>query len=466
MVNYQLKSKVTGKQSLVFAYITGVFSTPQERLKISTGKSICPEDFGNLEDNYRFNRDKINRSKKPACLIFKSHLEEFENALNQTVMYFNLTKTKPNKDEFRTKLLVNLGKEVEENEINNIKITDFIKEYVDECKDLRTKNKKKISDGTLLNYLSVIHHLNNYQHYKGLEFNINDFSFDIYNEFVEITNQLAIDKVKGKNTEIDCKVHHKIGKSVNTISVVTTRLRFLLGRAQQRGYKLHESLNLNDDRLIINMEPSSKDYYLSEELLFKIYLYQPKSKSAHKGKNYIMLASSTGMRFESIKELFNQKPQRITTPIGETFFGIQNKASKTGIELISPLFLPALEVYERLGKFPKLATAPTVNYQIRALLAEMNIKEKVTIKHNVYGKGQVKEVKLLSDVASSHVCRASFITNLLNLRVDRYKVQAMTHKAMNDGTAFSIYDRRSEIDRAIEFFDVTKSLDSEFFRYK
>ena len=42
----------------------------------------------------------------------------------------------------------------------------------------------------------------------------------------------------------------------------------------------------------------------------------------------------------------------------------------------------------------------------------------------------------------------------------------MTHKAMNDGTAFSVYDKRSEIDRAIEFYEATKDINSEFYRYK
>jgi len=466
MINYQLKSKDTTKNQPVFAYITGVFKGSQERLKIAIGKSINPNDFGDADSNFKFNRNKLNKSKNPSNLIFKKFLENFESAVNQTELYFAVTEKKPNKDEFKGKLLVYLGKEVEEKTTSNITLIDFINDYVKEVKELRLKNKKKISDGTIWNYLSVIHHIKNYQQSKGVELLISDFSFDIYNDFVETTNQLAIDKIKGKNKEIHCKIHHKVGKSVNTISVITTRLRFLLSKAQQRGYELHNTLNLRDERLIINMEPSAKEYYLSEELLLQIYNYKPKKNTAIKGKNYVMLATTTGMRFESLNKLRGEKPQLITTPTGEQFFAVKNRASKTGVELLSPLMKPALEIYERMGQFPKLSTAPMVNYQIRALLAEMGIKDKVVVTHHVYGKGQIKENKLLSEVVSSHACRASFITNLLNLRVDRFKVQAMTHKAMNDGTAFSIYDRRSEIDRAIEFFDVTKNLDSEFFRYK
>ena len=127
---------------------------------------------------------------------------------------------------------------------------------------------------------------------------------------------------------------------------------------------------------------------------------------------------------------------------------------------------PAIEVYERLGEFPRLSTANMVNYQIRALFREMELEKKVTMNYHTYGDGVVKVDKLLSDVVSSHDLRASFITNLLNLQVDRFKVQAMTHKAMNDGTAFSVYDKRSEIDRAIEFYEATKDINSEFYRYK
>lgn len=127
---------------------------------------------------------------------------------------------------------------------------------------------------------------------------------------------------------------------------------------------------------------------------------------------------------------------------------------------------PALEVYKRLGEFPKYDSVTTITRQIRALLLEMKVNDKVTLERTIFGVGKVNEVKKMTQVASSHVCRASFITNLLNLRIDRNKVQMMTHKAMSDNSAFSLYDKRSEVDRAIDFFEATKNSESIFFKYK
>ena len=69
MINYQLKRKDISKPQPIFAYITGVFIGSKERLKISIGKSILPQDFGEEIDNYKFNRDRLNKSKKPCTML-------------------------------------------------------------------------------------------------------------------------------------------------------------------------------------------------------------------------------------------------------------------------------------------------------------------------------------------------------------------------------------------------------------
>ena len=466
MINYQLKRKDISKPQPIFAYITGVFIGSKERLKISIGKSILPQDFGEEIDNYKFNRDRLNKSKKPSNLIVKSVIDKFELTVNQVDLFFNLIDIKPTREEFKVKLLEYLGREVKEIKVTSDRFIDFIEDYINNVKNIQKKNMMKISDDTIRNYLSIIYHIKNYEKYKERVLNISDISYDIYNDFIDTTAQFSVEELKGNNRTINCRVHNKVCKSNNTISVIASRFRFFLEQASKRGYQLHKILNLSDERLVINMQPSSKDYYFSHEFLNNIYNYQPKSKSAVKGKDYIMLASTTGMRFQGVKKLYEQIPQLITTNNGSSFFIIKNKAKKTGIELLSPLMKPAIEVYERLGEFPRLSTANMVNYQIRALFREMELEKKVTMNYHTYGDGVVKVDKLLSDVVSSHDLRASFITNLLNLQVDRFKVQAMTHKAMNDGTAFSVYDKRSEIDRAIEFYEATKDINSEFYRYK
>ncbi|MCA4783135.1 hypothetical protein IF125_12870 [Empedobacter stercoris] len=470
MINYQLKSKDTSKHQPVYAYITGVFNIPNARLKISIGKSINPNDFGLKSENYSFNSQHIKNSKKPEVLVFKRVLEDFERAVDKTLMYFLGVEIGVDLELFKQKLLENLGREqkVVEKKSDEILVTDFIEDYIEESKELVRKGQKKLAESSMRKYIQVNTHIKNYQEFLKKEIYIHELSYDVFISMIEVINKIAIGKIKLKNNHQKSKsrITNGAGYSLNTLNTFTSRLKYMLGEARIRGYHLHPTLHLDDKRLIIGACKGSKDFYFDEDLLYKIYNHQALSKSTQHAKDYIMLASTTGMRHQSIALLHGQQPQTVTTPTGEEFFGVKNIANKTGIKLLSPLMKPALEVYKRLGEFPKYDSVTTITRQIRALLLEMKVNDKVTLERTIFGVGKVNEVKKMTQVASSHVCRASFITNLLNLRIDRNKVQMMTHKAMSDNSAFSLYDKRSEVDRAIDFFEATKNSESIFFKYK
>lgn len=470
MINYQLKSKDTEKAQPVYAYITGVFNKSNDRLKLSIGKTINPDDFGKKGENYRYNSQLIKTSKKPSVLVFKRALEDFESAVSKVESYFMGGDLIPSKDQFKEKLLQNLGREqkVVEKKSDEILVTDFIEDYIEESKELVRKGQKKLAESSMRKYIQVNTHVKNYQEFIEKKIYVHELSYDVFVSMIDILNKIAIGQIKLKvnHQKSKSRITNEEGYSLNTLNTFTSRLKYMLGEARIRGYHLHPTLHLDDKRLVIGACKGSKDFYFDEDLLYKIYNHQALTKPTQHAKDYIMLASTTGMRHQSVSLLHGQQPQPITTPSGVEFFGVKNISNKTGIKLLSPLMKPALEVYDRLGEFPKYESVTTITRQIRALLTEMKVNDKVTLERTIYGVGKVNEVKKMTQVASSHVCRASFITNLLNLRVDRNKVQMMTHKAMSDNSAFSLYDKRSEIDRAIEFFEATKDLDSEFFRYK
>ena len=250
------------------------------------------------------------------------------------------------------------------------------------------------------------------------------------------------------------------------MNTITTKLRFLLGEARVRGYNLNPALFLDDKRLKVGRGKGVRDFYFDEEILIKIYNHQPQSLVTQHAKDFIMIASTTGMRHQSVAMIYDEQPIEIFTSNGEKFYAVKNQADKTGIKLLSPVLKPAMEVFNRLGKFPSYNSVTTITRQIRRLLIEIGIEDEVNLTKTIFGVGEVKVTKKLNEVASSHVCRASFITDALNLRMDRNKVKMMTHQGMNDGTAFSLYDKRSELDRAIQFYEASKDLKSTFFTYK
>lgn len=262
------------------------------------------------------------------------------------------------------------------------------------------------------------------------------------------------------------RLTNKLGYSQDTMNTISTKLRYILKQARIRGYNLHPTLFLDDDRLVVGVGKGSRGYYFNEELLLQIYNHQPESEMTQHAKDFIMIASTTGMRHQSVALIYDEHPIEIITPEVDKFYVVMYQADKTGIKLLSPVMRPAMEVYDRLGRFPSYNSVTTITRQIRRLLIEIGIEDEVNLTKTIFGVGEVKVTKKLNEVASSHVCRASFITNALNLRMDRNKVKMMTHQGLNDGTAFSLYDKRSDIDRAIQFYEESKDLDSVLFTYK
>lgn len=467
MINYHLKRKETNKPQPVDAYLTGYFRNPSDRLKISVGKNIHPLDFGDAVTNFKFNRDKINKSKKHGVIIFKRVLEDLETATSKTEAYFIAMSLKPTKEEFKEQLLINLGRKPEKDE-SRVLLVDFIETYCDERSEMTLKGQNPIKEKSIEKYRQVGTHIKNFQEFKNKQVYVDEFSYEMYMEFLDVINKIAIGKIVLKYNHIKSKsrLTNKLGYSLDTMNTISTKLRYILKQARIRGFNLHSTLFLDDERLVVGTGKGSRDFYFNEELLIKIYNHKPKSKVTQHAKDFIMIASTTGMRHQSVALIFEEKPIEIITPSGERFFAIKNQADKTGIKLLSPVMKPAMDVYRRLGKFPSYNSVTTITRQIRKLLVEMEIDDEVNLTKTIFGVGEVKETRKLNEVASSHVCRASFITNALNLRMDRDKVKMMTHKGLNDGSAFSLYDKRSEIDRAIQFYEASKVLDSVYFTYK
>ncbi|WP_314058229.1 hypothetical protein [Empedobacter brevis] len=239
MINYQLKSKEKIKPQPVNAYITGCFTPKSQQLKIAVGKSVLPEYFGDEKDRFRYNRDKINRSKLPIVMQFKNTLERFEDIVNRTEFYFNSLGYVPNVDEFKDKLLVNLGRKVDVFE--SIRLVDFLHDYCNELRDLMIRGQKKIKESSIVQYEELLTQIINYEDVKRKKLMVHDISFDVYQDFIHVTNEIFIGNLLPKNDNAlkRKKFFGKRGYSVNSLSNLTSRFKNMLKQARIRGFELH-----------------------------------------------------------------------------------------------------------------------------------------------------------------------------------------------------------------------------------
>lgn len=470
MINLQLKDKSSTNPTPVNAVISGLFSQKNAKIKLTIGCKITPSLFGHEIDGYKFDRNLLYTSRLPEALKFRLQLEKFENAVNQLDLHYLASQIEPTVEEFKAQLLIKLGRAVapEEQPQQDFSFIDFVATFCTECRDMLAKGRSQTKEVTIVKYEVMAKHFKNFEEVTQHQYAINDISYDVVQEFIETINMIAIGRIKLKTNHLkgNKKIANKKGYSQTSLKNILATFKFLLKQSRVYGHVFHSTLQLDDKRLSIAIAKSSKDYYLSEELLLEIYNHKPLKSNTQNAKDYIMIASTTGMRYQSVALLHTFTPQHITTPDGESFIAITNRADKTGITLLSPLMKPAQEVYERLGCFPEFVTLVQVNRNIRALFKEMNVNITIDVNESIYVAGNSHSEHQMCDVITSHVCRASFITCLLLAGAEYSKIQAMTHRALSVDTAFERYNKSSASDRAITFYTATKDLGSTFFAYK
>ena len=473
MINFILKDKNSLIATPVNAHITGLFSQKNAKIKMAVGCKITPSLFGHEIDGYKFDRNLLYTSRLPEALKFRLQLEKFEIAVNQLDLHYLASQIEPTVEEFKTQLLTKLGRATvasvpEEQPQQDLTFIDFVATFCTECRDMLSKGRSQTKEVTIVKYEVLSKHFQNFEEVTQHQYSISDISYDVVQEFIETINMIAIGRIKLKVNHLrgNKKIANKKGYSQTSLKNILATFKFLLKQSRVYGHVFHPTLQLDDKRLSIAIAKSSKDYYLSEELLLQIYNHKPLKSNTQNAKDYIMIASTTGMRYQSVALLHTFQPQHITTPDGESFMAVTNRADKTGITLLSPLMLPAQEVFERLGAFPEFVTLVQVNRNIRALMKEMKIDLTIDVNESIYVAGNSHSEHQMCDVITSHVCRASFITCLLLAGAEYTKIQAMTHRALSVDTAFERYNKSSASDRAITFYTATKDLGSTFFAYK
>ena len=118
-------------------------------------------------------------------------LEDFEAATSKTEAFFIANGIKPFKEDFKELLLINLGRKFEEDD-NRILLVDFIEKYCNERTQMTLKGQNPIRKNSIEKYRQVGTHIKNYQEFKKKQVYVNEFSDEMYMEFLDVINKIAI----------------------------------------------------------------------------------------------------------------------------------------------------------------------------------------------------------------------------------------------------------------------------------
>lgn len=472
MLQFHLKEKRIGKSSPVNAFITGVFRSENyknERIKIGVGISIMPERFGKKENNYRYDKELVKNGRSHEAILLYQKIKKFKKKYKLLNLHYEMQNYIPTREEYKTeikKLLVN-DNIITERGVTKPAEKNYFDSFIKNCIE-SDRHSKILKESTIKLYENILKHLLNYQEYHKTRLEIENIKVKTIIDIIDVANQIQLGEIVLKKNYITKlqRTRNVNGYSVEYVNSLRSRLIALLKRVDTDEINL--SINFMDARLKKIKSKNAKKLYYDENLLQKIIDHKPLCNRTKRAKEYILVASAFGMRHQSVNALTGQSAQIINNDNGDVFFVVKNEAMKTSITILSPVFKPVQKILDQNdGLFPKFLQLNYLSKAIRDLFEEMAVDDEVEYHEYVYNKGIISSKKKLTEIASSHDCRKSFITNLKKLGVNSDVIRSMTHETLgDDGTgSFNVYDASNAQDRVKTFYESTKQLNSKIYTY-
>ncbi len=420
------------------------------RFKMSLEERIEPDNFGFEKDNFKFNRFVIdaysNRTKNNSLLL---KMNRFESDVILVYNYFLANQEQPSPEHFKQELLTRMGR-AKRYKTFEIKPTlrEAIARVIDEEDKMLISASDKKRANTIKTYNTLLHYIERYEHVTNKTLELDHFDKDTYLHFWKIQNDI----VKGL---IPCEIEGQRKVAITNYGLLSSSAHkyqnIMKTLIRRTGFKV--PLDFNDKGLIARKNSNRKDLYLTIEELEKINGYKTSDSKIELAREYVILASTMGMRFESMAEAFD----KMVETDGGNFFYIHSKQNKTNTEAFIPLFKPSLDILRKHNKrFPKFPDNSTMNELVKALLKELGIdrKEKLTI--IPYLDKPIIEEEPIYNLISTHDFRKTFYTNLSLLNVPESTIDLVTHPSKSIAKMSQTYNKSTLLDRARKFYNETK----------
>jgi hypothetical protein len=441
---YKLKAKSQVLEhrtspELVLAEVSGSFvnkvdgKISYKKFQYSLEVTILPKYFGVIREkrgvrNYVYDLQTIKTYEKRNKLL-RIRLSDFESNIIATASHFK--NEEPSPEEVKNYLLLISGRDKRKPEETFV-VLNFLNNHISYLESLvGSARKDEVKETTINSFRNLIPIIKRYEEVKKIKLTFDKINETVYRKIWEVLNNIRTGKILVNSY----KLEPKEALAANTLKAYQTYFILLCKAAKKLDIRI--PLDLSDKNLInasTRNKSAKTEAFLKEDDILKVIEYIPASKHLELVKNYILIASQTGMRLQSMQEAKGRTIQ-ICDENKNIFYYIHTIQAKTGTECYTPLFSTALKIIQKNnGTFPDFSNISLANLNINI----RNILKSIEIEN--------------SNLFSTHNLRSSFVSNLSLLNVPEMIISYVTHPSKrSNSSSVHIYDRRDMLDKAKMF---------------
>lgn len=448
-----------------FFVLDGLGKRRYKPFRYSLEATILPNRFGKKDNNYKFNPDVFRKATNNNATI-KTKMLQLENALGVLASEYQIRRIVPKPDVFKTDLRNKLKPEMDIVVLTKVSILDYLIRKIEVEKNNSDKSMRSSkSIGTIKNYVSVQHLIESYQLATNDVLYFETFDEVKYWQFWEVLDDILKDKIKVVNPNQTKKQRkQEYGYLVVTLRKHQKTLLATLKGAKGDDYKV--LLNLDNKNLILEDVVASKSFYVESQVIKKIIDADVSFDNyLQSAKDYFIVASLTGMRFESMEDAQGKAIEKLKNE-QYNFSYIHSIHNKTSTEVYIPLLKPALDVVVRLGGFPKVHANSSINKYLKRLFTYLEIDSSEPVKKVTYRSGTIQTQESISMLISTHDCKGTFYSNLYSLNVPEIVIDNITHPDRKPNNAMAqIYNKTTMLTKAKLFVDEILKIDSDVYTF-
>lgn len=432
-------------------------------VRYSLQENILPIRFGKKETNFTFDEDVFKKFSNNNSTV-KTKMTQFDNALTEIANDYISKGIVPTPKELTIKLNNKLRSEVlVEPEVS---ILDYLKRKIEKETENSGKPMKSSKRGnTIKTFITVGHLIENYEIATNQRLLFESFNKDKYWEFWDVLDDILKDKIKVDNPNQKRKQRKQsYGYLAVSIRKHQKTLLTTLKQAAKESFKV--PLDVYDTDLILDDVGAIKDFYVETGLIKQIIetevAFDEKLQIA---KDYFIIASLTGMRYESMVQA--QMAEIQTCNDGKYNFNfIHSIHNKTSTEVYIPFLKPVEEIINRNGKFPNVPSNPEINDYLKLLFKYLGLNRLENITKVTYRSGTISTKEPMCDLISTHDCKGTFYSNLFALNVPETAIDSITHPEKPPKNPMArVYNKTNMLTKAKLFVDEIGKIKSDIYTF-
>lgn len=457
------------KKELVMASINYGYSELDKKgnkqykpTRFSLQVNILPNRFGLKEYNFKFDEIVFKNMNKNDASV-RTKMLQLETALIEIATEHISAVTLPTS----TELIAELSSRMRVKKVVEAKISilDFLYSKIKtDTENINKSKKRSKTANTIKTYITVSHLIENYQIATNEILSFANFNEKSYWKFWDVLDDILSNKIIVFNPKQPKRQRKQsYGYLVSTLRKYQISLLASLRQAKKEGHIT--PLDVNDSELILQNVKAAKIFYLESDLLKSVLESDVSTNyELQNAKDYLIIASLTGMRFESMKDAENTTITSFKDNKYD-FKYIHSIHNKTTTEVFIPLLKPVCDIINQRG-FPKIPVNSVINENLKKLLKYLNVEPTTKVKLVTYSNGTIETTEPISGLMRTHDCKGNFYSNLRALQISKSVIDSITHPDRPPENAMGkIYDKTDMLTIAKEFVDVVNKVESDVYTF-